>query len=53
MKTGRFISACDAVPAGLFCENAQGEFSRSVKLRAEAEKALCEWNANQQAQALL
>ena len=52
-ETGRFISACDAVPAGLLCENAQGEFSRSVKLRAEAEKALCEWNANQQAQALL
>ncbi|CAE7582483.1 RE1 [Symbiodinium sp. CCMP2592] len=46
-ETGRFVASCDAVPPGLLCESAQGEFSRSVKLRAEAEKALCEWNANQ------
>ncbi|CAE7233778.1 RE1 [Symbiodinium sp. KB8] len=46
-ETGRFLAACNQLPPGLLCENADGEFARSVKLRAEAEKAQCEWSAKQ------
>ncbi|CAE7498754.1 unnamed protein product, partial [Symbiodinium sp. CCMP2456] len=46
-ETGRFITATQTVPPGLLCENATDEFERAVKLRTEAEKALCEWNSSQ------
>ena len=46
-ETGRFIAATQAAPPGLYCENATDEFERAVRLRTEAEKALCEWNSNQ------
>ena len=46
-ETGRFLPAGEGLPPGLLCENASGEFERSVLRRAEAEKALCEWAAKQ------
>ena len=46
-ETGRFIpQGRDAHPA-LLIENPTGEFERSTKLRAEAEKALTDWNTQQ------
>ena len=46
-ETGRFIPhGRDAHPA-LLMENPSGEFERSTKLRAEAEKALTDWTTQQ------
>ena len=46
-EQGRFSRPLDGVHPGLLIESAQGEFARSVKRRAEAEKAHAEWNAAQ------
>ena len=46
-ETGRFIPACQQLPPDLLVENSEGEFARSVLRRAEAEKALSEWQAAQ------
>ena len=46
-ETGRFIPATGSVHPGLLVENPNGELERSVRLRAEAEKALSDWNASQ------
>ena len=46
-ETGRFIAASQQLPPDLLIENSRGEFARSVWRRAEAEKALSEWQASQ------
>ncbi|CAE7316570.1 RE1, partial [Symbiodinium pilosum] len=52
-ETGRFLAACQQLPPDLLVENAHGEFARSVKLRAEAEKAQSDWSAEQRTQRAL
>ena len=47
-ETGRFLAASQQLPPDL-----QGEFARSVKLRAEAEKAQSDWSAEQRIQRAL
>ncbi|CAE7500597.1 RE1, partial [Symbiodinium sp. CCMP2456] len=49
-ETGRFLTGCKQLPPDLLCENSAGEFERAVKRRSEAEKALCEWQAQQRLQ---
>ena len=46
-ETGRFLAASQHLPPDLLVEHPKGEFERSVRLRAEAEKAQSEWSANQ------
>ena len=46
-ETGRFIPFSSQPHPDLLVENPTGEFERGVRLRAEAEKALCEWSAQQ------
>ncbi|OLP85776.1 Copia protein [Symbiodinium microadriaticum] len=46
-ETGRFIPASHSLPRDILCETSEGEFAKAVKLRSEAEKALCEWQAQQ------
>ena len=46
-ETGRFVPASPEVHPGLLVENPTRELERSVKLRAEAEKALSDWCAGQ------
>ncbi|CAE7362999.1 RE1, partial [Symbiodinium sp. CCMP2456] len=46
-ETGRFIPSSNLPHPGLLVENPNGEVERSVKQRAEAEKALSDWNAGQ------
>ena len=46
-ETGRFLPASQQLPPDLLVEHPAGEFERAVQRRAEAEKALIEWNATQ------
>ena len=45
--TGRMIKRPEALPEEFVVENASEEFARQAKARAEAEKALCDWQAQQ------
>ncbi|CAE7662420.1 RE1 [Symbiodinium sp. CCMP2592] len=46
-ETGRFVAACKEVPPHILCEHPDGEFERAVQRRAEAEKAVLDYNAQQ------
>ncbi|OLQ06746.1 Retrovirus-related Pol polyprotein from transposon TNT 1-94 [Symbiodinium microadriaticum] len=45
--TDRFVEASQGLPPGLLVENPEGEFERTVRLRAEAEKCHTEWHTRQ------
>ena len=45
--TGRMIARPEQLPDDLVVENATEEFHRVAKARAEAEKSLCDWQAQQ------
>ncbi|CAE7233664.1 RE1 [Symbiodinium sp. CCMP2592] len=45
--TGRLIARPDQLPDELLVENAVDDFARAAQSRAEAEKALCDWQAKQ------
>ena len=49
-ESGRFIPRSSQVHPNLLVENPTGEFERSVRLRAEAEKALADWSTQQRLQ---
>ena len=45
--TGRLIPRPDQLPDDLVVENASEDFHRVARARAEAEKSLCDWQAQQ------
>ena len=45
--TDRLVADPHRLPPDLLVENAAGEFQRDVQRRAAADKAHCEWHANQ------
>ena len=45
--TGRLISRPEQIPEEALVENAHEDFARQAQMRADAEKALCDWQARQ------
>ena len=45
--TGRLISRPEQIPEEALVENAHDDFARQAQMRADAEKAMCDWQAKQ------